>query len=48
MAQVLYTADDTATLRRDIEHTPLGTDTALANAPLKGAGHFKVPKVFER
>ena len=48
MAQVLYTAGDTATLRRDVEHTPLGTDTALANAPMKGAGHFKVPKVFER
>lgn len=48
MAQVLYAADDTATLRADVEHTPLGTDIGLANAPLKGAGHFKVPKVFER
>jgi aspartyl-tRNA(Asn)/glutamyl-tRNA(Gln) amidotransferase subunit C len=48
MAQVLYPAEDTATLRPDIEHTPLGTDLALANAPMKGAGYFKVPKVFER
>lgn len=48
MAQVLYAAEDTATLRPDREHEPLGTDTALANAPMKGAGHFKVPKVFER
>lgn len=48
MAQVLYEADDTATLRPDVEHTPLGTGTALANAALSGAGHFKVPKVIER
>jgi aspartyl-tRNA(Asn)/glutamyl-tRNA(Gln) amidotransferase subunit C len=48
MAQVLYAADDTATLRPDVEHTPLGTEVGLANAPMKGAGHFKVPKVFER
>ena len=48
MAQVLYAAEDTATLRADREHEPLGTETGLANAALKGAGHFKVPKVFER
>ena len=48
VAQVLYEASDTATLREDIEHTPLGTDLALANAPMSGAGHFKVPRVIER
>ena len=48
MAQVLYEADETATLREDRERPVLGTDTALANAPQSGAGHFKVPKVIER
>jgi aspartyl-tRNA(Asn)/glutamyl-tRNA(Gln) amidotransferase subunit C len=48
MAQVLYQAEETATLRRDVEHTPLGNDAGLANAPLKGSGFFKVPKVIER
>ena len=48
MAQVLFEAEETASLREDIEHEPLGTDVALANAPAKGAGHFKVPKVIER
>jgi aspartyl-tRNA(Asn)/glutamyl-tRNA(Gln) amidotransferase subunit C len=48
MAQVLYAAGDTATLRPDVERTPLGTETALANAPQKGAGYFKVPRVIER
>lgn len=48
MAQVLYPAEDTATLRHDRELPPLGSQVALANAPLSGAGHFKVPKVFER
>ena len=48
MAQVLYTAGETATLREDREITPLGTETALANAPQKGSGYFKVPRVIER
>ena len=48
MAQVLYTADETATLRPDVERPPLGNDLALANAPQKGAGYFKVPRVIER
>jgi aspartyl-tRNA(Asn)/glutamyl-tRNA(Gln) amidotransferase subunit C len=48
MAQVLYAADETATLRPDRECPPLGTETALANAPQKGAGYFKVPRVIER
>jgi aspartyl-tRNA(Asn)/glutamyl-tRNA(Gln) amidotransferase subunit C len=48
MAQVLYEAEDTATLRDDVEHEPLGAQTALANAALAGAGHFKIPRVIER
>ena len=48
MAQVLYSADETATLREDRERTPLGNEAALANAPQKGAGYFKVPRVIER
>lgn len=48
MAQVLYPAGETATLREDVPHTPLGNREALANAPASGAGYFKVPKVIER
>ena len=48
MAQVLYDAEETATLRDDVEHQPLGNDAALANAPQPGAGYFKVPRVVER
>jgi aspartyl-tRNA(Asn)/glutamyl-tRNA(Gln) amidotransferase subunit C len=48
MAQVLHQAAETATLREDIEHSPLGTDAALSNAPVSGAGYFKIPRVIER
>jgi aspartyl/glutamyl-tRNA(Asn/Gln) amidotransferase, C subunit len=48
MAQVLYEAEETATLREDKEVQPLGEALALENAPLSGAGYFKVPKVIER
>jgi aspartyl-tRNA(Asn)/glutamyl-tRNA(Gln) amidotransferase subunit C len=48
MAQVLYEAEETATLREDVPHTSLGNSLALANAPASGAGYFKVPKVIER
>ena len=48
MAQVLYAAGETATLRADIEVPPLGNATALANVPAAGAGYFKVPLVIER
>ena len=48
MAQVLYEAGETATLREDRERPSLGNAIALANAPLAGAGYFKVPKVIER
>ncbi len=48
MAQVLYQADETATLREDVPYTPLSNEDALANAASSGAGYFKVPKVIER
>lgn len=48
MAQVLYEAEETATLREDVEGPTLGAEAALANAPLAGSGYFKVPKVIER
>jgi aspartyl-tRNA(Asn)/glutamyl-tRNA(Gln) amidotransferase subunit C len=48
MAQVLFDAEETATLREDCERPSLGTEAALENAALKGAGHFKVPRVIER
>lgn len=48
MAQVLFEAGETATLRPDCEVPPLSNQEALANAPLAGQGYFKVPKVIER
>lgn len=48
MTQVLFDAEDTATLRADVVVPPLGNQPALANAPQSGAGYFKVPKVIER
>jgi aspartyl-tRNA(Asn)/glutamyl-tRNA(Gln) amidotransferase subunit C len=48
MAQVLYEAGETATLRADVPVPPLGNAAALANAPQSGAGYFKVPKIIER
>lgn len=48
MAQVLFAADETATLREDIPRATLSNEEALANAALSGAGYFKVPKVIDR
>ncbi|MBI5084699.1 MAG: Asp-tRNA(Asn)/Glu-tRNA(Gln) amidotransferase subunit GatC [Acidobacteria bacterium] len=48
MAQVLYEAGETATLREDVPGATLDNAAALANAPLSGAGQFKVPKIIER
>ncbi len=48
MAQVLFEAGETATLRPDVEGATLDNATALGNAPLSGAGQFKVPIVIER
>ena len=49
MAQVLFEAGETATLRADVPAPHRSaTPAALANAPQPGAGYFKVPKVIER
>ena len=48
MAQVLFDADETATLREDVERESLTNEEALANAPASGAGCYKVPLVIER
>ncbi len=48
MSQVLFDAEDSATLREDRERPCLSNRDALANAPAAGAGYFKVPKVIER
>jgi aspartyl-tRNA(Asn)/glutamyl-tRNA(Gln) amidotransferase subunit C len=48
MAQVLFDAGETATLRAGVPAPPLGNQAATANAPQPGAGYFKVPKVIER
>ena len=48
MAQVLFEADPTATLREDLPAPPLANQAALGNAPQGGAGYFKVPRVIER
>ena len=48
MAQVLFDAPETATLREDRERPTLGSELATANAPLAAAGCFKVPLVIER
>ena len=50
MAQVLFDATETATLRADVEHPErrFSSRIATAQAPQAGAGYFKVPKVIER
>lgn len=48
MAQVLYDADETATLRADVERPTIPNEEALRNAALSAGGYFKVPKVIER
>ena len=48
MAQVLFDAGETTTLRADVPVPPLGNQAGLANAPQPGAGYFKVPRVIER
>lgn len=48
MAQFLAGTEPLATLRDDAAGATLSNEAALANAPLAGAGCFKVPKVIER
>ena len=48
MAQVLYDAEETATLREDVVRPTTPNADALRNSAVSGAGYFKVPKVIER
>jgi aspartyl-tRNA(Asn)/glutamyl-tRNA(Gln) amidotransferase subunit C len=48
MAQVLFDAGETATLREDVERAPLPNSEAVASAAVSGGGYFKVPRVIER
>ena len=48
MAQVLYEAEPTATLREDLERPTVPTAIAMKNAAASGNGYFKIPKVIER
>jgi aspartyl-tRNA(Asn)/glutamyl-tRNA(Gln) amidotransferase subunit C len=48
MAQVLYDADETATLREDVERPTLENAETLRNSAVSGQGYFKVPLVIER
>ena len=48
MAQVLFEAGESATLREDEPHVGLTNAQALSNAPVSGQGYFKVPRVIER
>lgn len=48
MAQVLFEGSEQAGLREDELEPSFDIDKALSNAPLAGAGQFKVPRVLER
>jgi aspartyl-tRNA(Asn)/glutamyl-tRNA(Gln) amidotransferase subunit C len=48
MSQVLFDAEETATLREDREKPSLTNAEALQNAPVSGSGYYKVPRVIER
>ena len=48
MAQVLFDAEETATLRDDRVVPCLTNAEAVANAPVTSGGYYKVPKVIER
>ncbi len=48
MTQVIYDGSETSTMRADTLGPSFEQDKALREAPLAGAGHFKVPKVIER
>jgi aspartyl-tRNA(Asn)/glutamyl-tRNA(Gln) amidotransferase subunit C len=48
MAQVLTPQQENESLRDDEVEESLPQEVALANAAERGAGSFKVPKVFER
>ena len=48
MAQVIYDGSAISTMKDDMPVRSFDQEKALREAPLAGAGHFKVPKVIER
>lgn len=48
MSHVLQPTSENETIRADELKPSFDRDRALQNAPLAGAGHFKVPLVIER
>lgn len=48
MAQVLFDAEETATLREDQVRPSLSNADAVGNAPVTSGGYYKVPRVIER
>jgi len=48
MAQVTHSASQNSSLRLDQPRKTFDQDTALANAPERDEGCFKVPRVIER
>ena len=48
MAQVLFDAAETATLREDRERPSLTNAETVANASVTSGGYYKVPRVIER
>ena len=48
MSQVLFEADETATLREDRPQESLSNEAAVANSAISGQGYFKVPRAIER
>jgi aspartyl-tRNA(Asn)/glutamyl-tRNA(Gln) amidotransferase subunit C len=48
MAQVLFDAEETATLREDRGRPSLSNADAVGNAPVTSGGYYKVPRVIER
>jgi aspartyl-tRNA(Asn)/glutamyl-tRNA(Gln) amidotransferase subunit C len=48
MAQVIFEAEETATLREDRERPTLSNAEAVANAAVTSGGYYKVPRVIER
>ncbi len=48
MAQVVFEGAESLTLREDEPEPSMDREKALSNAPLQGAGQFKVPSIIER
>lgn len=42
-----HVLDISNVMREDVAHESLSQERALANAPEKAAGHYKVPKIIE-